>query len=130
MSIAITVKKIKKLEEKHSLLIKQILEVQEMVKGSYGETYRKCGKSTCWCAKNERGHSFFRITWSEKGKTRTKSIPEQDIDWITLKTQAYRNFRNQRHELRISELLLKELLNQFEKSVAAKTTSLKNYLSE
>ena len=130
MSIAITVKKIKKLEEKHSLLIKQILEVQEMVKGSYGETSRKCGKATCWCAKDKQGHSFFRITWSEKGKTRTKSIPEQDIDWITLKTEAYRNFRNQRHELRISELLLKELLNQFEKSVATKTTSLKNYLSE
>jgi len=127
MSISYTIKKIKKLEEMRGQLIKQILNVREMVKASYGETYRKCGKPTCWCAEN-KGHPFRRITWSENGKTRTKSIPQKDIEWIKLETEAYKNFRNHRHELRILELQLKEQLNHYENLVVIKTKNSKDYL--
>ena len=126
MSILNTRKKIKSLERSQSLLLKTILDTQEMIKGTYGEAYRKCGKSTCRCIQ-DKGHPVNRITWSENGKTKTKSIPKKDLEWIKAETESYQIFRKCRSELRLLDNQLRDLLNELEDKIIIKTKKQKDY---
>jgi mRNA-degrading endonuclease RelE of RelBE toxin-antitoxin system len=65
-----TLKEIRKLEEKRSQALDNILSIKLMVPGSYNEVYCRCGKSNCWCSSG-KGHPFRRITFSEDGKPKT-----------------------------------------------------------
>jgi hypothetical protein len=51
----------------------------EFVPGTVNETWRKCGKPTCHCARDgDPGHGP-RLLWSrtEDGKTRSSQVPER-----------------------------------------------------
>ena len=122
-----TIKKIKKLEQERSALVNELLKEQIMVRGTFGEVYRKCGKPTCWCVKGE-GHPYIRISWSENAQSKTKAIPKKDATWIKKVTENYRNFRKLRHNLVILDKKFKSLLDQFENEMIKKSKKRKNYL--
>jgi len=98
-----------------------------MIPGAFKEVYRKCGKPNCWCH-DQPGHLLRRITWSEQGVSRTKAIPEQDVDWITRATSNYREFRRKRREIQKLDKSLKALLDSHEKEVVEKSRRSKDYL--
>ena len=117
----------KKLEQERSALVNELLKEQIMVRGTFGEVYRKCGKPTCWCTKGE-GHPYIRIAWSENARSKTKAIPKKDAPWIKKVTENYRNFRRLRHNLLILDKKFKTLLDQFENEMIEKSKKRKSYL--
>lgn len=124
-----TIKKINKLELARSLLLKNLLEFEEMIPGSYQSLLHKCGKQNCWCnQQDEGGHPFRRITWTAKGISKAKTIPKADADWIKKVTDTYRVFRKLRKKLKNSETLLKLALDEHEKDRIKQTRKLRNYL--
>lgn len=98
-----------------------------MIPGAFKMVYRKCGKQNCWCYEGG-GHSLRRITWTEQGVSRSKAIPERDVDWIESATSNYRKFRGKRREIFELEKTLKALLDDHEKAVVKKSRLLREYL--
>ena len=119
---------IKKLEKKRSRIINELLDFEDMIPGAYNEVYCKCGKENCWCKQENMGHLFRRITWSEYGRSMTRAIPENDINWIKKVTQNYRLFKEKRKQVKKIETQINELLNDFCKSIIVNTRKLKNYI--
>ena len=121
-----TLKEIKELEEKRSQALDNILSIKLMVPGSYNEVYCRCGKKNCWCSSG-KGHPFRRITFSEEGKPKTKSIGEENVGWIKKVTQNYRQFREGQKRLREYEKCLAKLLDRYLKEIIVKTRKKKEY---
>ncbi len=119
-------KKLSRLVEAHSALLKNLLRESPMIPGAYREVFVKCGKVNCWCQKGQ-GHLFRRITWSKNGESKTKSIPLEDTDWIVEVTENYRNFRKRRRELSILQTKMKSELNTWENRQIRITRKLKKY---
>ena len=110
-------------------IVTEMTAISQMVGGSFGTTYRKCGKGNCWCSEeHQKGHPSLRITYTLKRTSRTKAIPKEDKEWIKERTDAYRNFRQHFQKLRQCEKKLHELLHQFEKDVKTNTSHLRPYL--
>jgi len=103
-----TPNRINKLEQRRSRLIGELLETQEMIRGSFSTVHRKCGASNCWCATEEGGHPIDRINYSQDGRSRTKPIKPEDIRWAREMTGHYKRFRKNRQALR----LLDKQINQ------------------
>lgn len=122
-----TLERIQQLQKRRSQLLKELLAFRLMIPGAFKEVYRKCGKHNCWCH-DQPGHLLRRITWSEQGVSRSKAIPEQDVDWIQSATRNYREFRSKRRELLHLDKALKALLDAHEKEVVEKSRQLKDYL--
>ena len=122
-----TRKRIKSTEHRRALLMGEILETKFMVRGTFGQVYRRCGKPTCWCAEGE-GHLSNRITWTEGGKSRTKAIPEEDIAWIKSMTQNYKAFRKARQNIRELAARLSNLLDELEREIVERTNQKRTYL--
>ena len=121
-----TLKEIKKLEEKRSQALESILSIKLMVPGSYNDVYCRCGKKNCWCSSG-KGHPFRRITFSEGGKSKTKSIDEENVEWIKKVTQNYRQFREGQRKIREYEKRLAKLLDRYLKEIILKTRKKKGY---
>ena len=121
--------KINKLEKARALILKDLLELEEMIPGSYKSLFHKCGKPNCWCSEQEQGgHPFQRITWTEEGIAKTKTIPKDDVDWVKKVTSRYRTFRRLRRKLKNLEARFKLTLNKHEKDLVKQTRKLRNYL--
>ena len=125
MSIA---DQIKNLEKHRLVLIRELLDIRRMVRGTYSETFCRCGKSNCWCATAPKGHPCHRITWTKNARPGTKTIPAEDIAWIKEMTANYRNLRELRTELRHLEQTFNSLLNDLEEEIISRTRKLKKHL--
>lgn len=96
-------------------IVDTLIQTKSMVKGSFSTVYRKCGKPNCWCAKpGEKGHAATRITWNEKGNSRTQTVKETDRERLFNATESYRHYRQGRRKLRMEENRLEELLDKHE----------------
>lgn len=120
-------KKINTLENKRSHILKEIIDITHMVRGSYSEIYRRCGKPNCWCTKETKGHPSYRITWTKEAKAGTKTIPKENITWIKEMTGNYKKCRNLRANLRMIEQELRILLDKREEKVIKKTEKLRKF---
>jgi hypothetical protein len=142
-------KKIKILEKLISQALEEMLRIKTMLPGSYNKVYCRCGKRNCWCyakakgkdkdegkrkskskskSKDKAGHPFRRITWMEKGVSKTKAIPEKDVDWIKEVTENYRKFRKKRKEIQKLEESIRRLLEDHREHIVKKTRRLREYL--
>ena len=71
---------------------------QPMVKGSVYRLERKCGKANCRCATG-KAHSSMVLSWSESGRTRLLSVPENRLEELKQLTKQYQRFRKARARL-------------------------------
>ena len=122
-----TLEQIKKLQNLRNRLLKDILSFRLMIPGSFKEVYRKCGKQNCWCH-DKPGHLLRRITWSENGISKSKAVPEQEVEWIKKSTSNYRELRKKRRDLQKFDKDLKGLLDFHEKDVIKKSRLMRDYL--
>lgn len=120
-------KKLLRLITAHTILLEKLLSESDIVPGAYRKVFVKCGKESCWC-KEGQGHPFRRITWSENGKSKTKSIPPEDVDWIIKVTKNYRSFRKMRRKLLLLETKTKTELDIWERKQIKTTRKKKKYL--
>ena len=119
-------KVILRLEKRRADLVRQLLQTKEMIRGSFNRILRRCGKPNCWCA-DGKGHPSFRITWTEKGKPKTKVIPSEDVTWIETMTRNFRLYRKTRQQLRALDRQLNEYLDTFEDDLVEKTKKKRDY---
>ena len=122
-----TFKKLKKIEKQRSLLLSDLQRIEHMIRGTYVETHRKCGKSNCWCAKESIGHPSYQISWTKDAKSRSKAIPREDISWIKEMTGNYRKWRTIRSNIRKLEEELRNLIDKLEYDNIKKTEKLRKY---
>jgi hypothetical protein len=122
-----TFKTIKKIEKQRSLLLSELQSIANMIRGTYVGTHRKCGKSTCWCAKESIGHPSHQISWTKDAKSRSKAIPKDDIPWIKEMTGNYRKWRTIRSNIRKLENELRVLIDKLEDDIVKKTEKLRHY---
>lgn len=120
---------IQSLEKKRKSYLNELLHISSMIRGSYKESFCRCGKPTCWCSKDKKskGHPSHRISWTKDSKSKTKSIPKEDAEWIREMTENYRKYRTIRTKLRNLNNEQKVLLDNLEEEVIKKTEKLKNY---
>ncbi len=118
--------RIKKLERQRQALIQDLLNTKQMIRGSFGTAYRKCGKPNCWCAQGT-GHPIKRITWTEKARSRTQSIPAKDVAWIETMTNHYKRFRKNRQALRALERQINTVVDELAAKIVAVTKQQKAY---
>ena len=120
-------KLIKSKELRRERIIFKLLNVTEMIRGSYSVVSTKCGKPTCWCLDGD-GHQHARITWTERGKGNTRAVPNDDDKWLTKMTKVYRDFRQLKQELLTLEAEIKNDLTLLEQEIINKTRKGRAYL--
>ncbi len=86
--------------EDYGRLLRQLLALRELLKGSLYELKTRCGKPSCHCAAPQGPpHSTTVLSWSEAGRTRLRAVgPKDRARWRRL-TEDYRRFRHGRARL-------------------------------
>jgi len=120
-------KSINSKELRRKRIISKLLDVTEMIRGSYIIVKTKCGKPACWCVDGD-GHQHARITWTENGKGNTRAVPDEDDKWLTKMTKTYRDFRQLKQELVALEADIKNDLAGLEQKIISKTRKGRDYL--
>jgi hypothetical protein len=83
--------------EDYGRLIRQVLALRELLKGSVYELKTRCGKPSCHCASPEGPpHSTIVLSWSDAGRTRLRSLGPQDRALWRRLAEDYRRFRQGR----------------------------------
>ncbi len=119
---------INKLERQRALTLTKLQNIHRMIQGSYGLAYRRCGKPTCWCAKDKKGHPYHRITWTKDAQPGARAIPPQDVSWIKEMTGNYRRYQELIIVLREKYQKLKMLLNMRKNEIILRTKKQRKYL--
>lgn len=78
--------------------IKAVFGRGPLVKGTVYEMARKCGKSSCACARGAL-HRNTVLSWSHEGKTRLMSIPPERLMELRGKSEEYQRLRGARAEV-------------------------------
>ena len=80
--------------------LEDLLPLRELLKGSVYELKTRCGKPSCHCASPDGPlHATTVLSWSQSGKTRLRSVPDQDRARFRRLTENYRRFRQDRAAL-------------------------------
>jgi len=96
-------------------LVRILAERQPMVKGSVYRMQRKCGKPNCGCAAGD-GHDSMMLSWSEGGRTRLRSIPEEKLNELKRLTETYQRFRKARARLVKIHKSMLDVVNRLEEA--------------
>jgi hypothetical protein len=89
-----------KLGVQYGRLLRGVLSLRELLKGSVYELRTRCGKPSCHCAAPEGPlHSTRVLSWSHAGKTRLRSLSASDFVRLRRLTENYGRFRQVRARL-------------------------------
>ena len=90
------------LEHRRQEIQTEISQLGLMRQGSLSETYRKCGKPTCHCARKDgakHGPIYLLTRKDEHQKTVGQAIPPAFLDITRTQIQEYHHFRDLCQEL-------------------------------
>jgi hypothetical protein len=80
--------------------LEDLLPLRQLLKGSVYELKTRCGKPSCHCAApNGPLHSSPVLSWSERGKTRLRTLPAGDTPHLRHLAENHRRFRQDRAAL-------------------------------
>jgi hypothetical protein len=80
--------------------LEDLLPLRLLLKGSVYELKTRCGKPSCHCAAPEGPlHSSTVLSWSERGKTRLRTLPAGDTAHLRRLAENHRRFRQDRAAL-------------------------------
>lgn len=94
--------------------IKAVFGRGPLVKGTVYEMARKCGKSSCACARGEL-HRSMVLSWSNKGKTRLRSIPHERLMELRGKSEEYQRLRGARAKVAAISRKMLAAIDQIER---------------
>ena len=95
-----------------------LLPLRQLVKGSVYELQTRCGKPTCHCASDDGPrHTSTVLSWSEKGRTRLRTLPSGERARFQQLTEDYRRFRQARATLVKLQRRMLATLDQLEKTL-------------
>lgn len=87
---------------------------QDLLPGSLSLVHRKCGKPTCWCAKEAGGHPLWLLSFMVDGKNRVERIPDSWVEEVRRLVDAGREFKQAVAEVFASNAQLLVLRRQQE----------------
>lgn len=122
-----TSKKIRTLEQRRERLINELLETECMIRGSFRTVYRKCGGANCWCAQS-RGHPLDRINFTQEGRSRTKAVKAEDVQWAKQMTEHYKRFKKNRQALRALDKKINQAIDELESNIVDKTAHKRDFV--
>ena len=100
---------LKELTSRKEAILLELAGLGDMRAGSISENYRRCGSSSCHCAKDDdRRHGpYYAYTWKEEGRTRTRNLRAgPQLDELRVQVAEYRRFRRLSQErVEISEAI-------------------------
>ena len=77
-----------------------LLPLRQLLKGSFYELKTRCGKPSCHCAAPQGPlHASTVLSWSERGKTRLRTLPPGDTAHLRHLAENHRRFRQDRAAL-------------------------------
>src|ERR1017187_3184997 len=77
--------------------LEDLLPLRQLLKGSVYELKTRCGKPSCHCASPAGPlHASTVLSWSERGKTRLRTLPAADTTHLRHLAENYRRFRQDR----------------------------------
>jgi hypothetical protein len=80
--------------------LEDLLPLRQLLKGSVYELKTRCGKPSCHSASPEGPlHSSTMLSWSERGRTRLRTLPAGDIAAHGHLAENHRRFRQDRAAL-------------------------------
>lgn len=96
----------------------ELLPLRQLVKGSVYELHTRCGKPSCHCASDEGSlHGSTVLSWSERGRTRLRTLLPGERARFRQGTENYRRFRQARAALVKLQRRLLATLDQLEKTL-------------
>jgi hypothetical protein len=109
---------LKSLLAEHQRQLDEMLPLRQLVRGSVYELKTRCGKPTCHCASDQGPlHSSTVLSWSERGKTRLRTLPPGERVRFRQLTENYRRFRQARAALVKLQRRMLATINQLEKTL-------------
>lgn len=88
-----------RLRQRKFELLRSLAIPEDSLPGSLALTHRRCGKPTCHCAGEERGHPMWSLTFMEGGRKRVERIPEEWVPDVRRRVEAGRNLRDAIEEI-------------------------------
>jgi hypothetical protein len=77
-----------------------LLPLRQLVKGSVYDLQTRCGKPSCHCGSDDGPpHTATVISWSDRGKTRLRTLPPGQLAHFRQCAENYRVFRQARAAL-------------------------------
>jgi hypothetical protein len=64
-----------------------------LLPGSLSLTYRRCGRPTCHCASDKKGHPIWFLTFMARGKKRVERVPAEWVEEVQRLVDAGREFK-------------------------------------
>jgi len=107
-------KKLRELQRRQEKVLRELLEVRPILKGTVNKIYTRCGKPNCWCATGPGGHAHIRISWNQNSKTVTRKIPADKLSRVRKLTDNYRHFRSLRRQLSELNKQIKQALDCYQ----------------
>ena len=65
----------------------------DLLPGSLSLTHRRCGRPTCHCASDEKGHPVWSLTFMAGGKKHVERIPNEWVEEVQSLVDAGREFK-------------------------------------
>jgi hypothetical protein len=84
-----------------------------LIKGNVYEIARKCGKPNCACTRGQL-HKSMVLSWSHQGKTRLKSVPAENLEELSHKSEEYLRFRRARAQVTIIYKQMLDVIDRIE----------------
>ena len=91
--------KLRNLQKERSDLLRIFYREENLIAGSYGEVYIRCGQPTCRCHE-EGGHFATRLQQWVDGKLKTKIVRVDDRKWVERASEHYKAHKSVLREIR------------------------------
>lgn len=65
----------------------------DLLPGALSLTHRRCGRPTCHCATDQKGHPVWSLTFMAGGKKRVEHIPNAWVEEVQRLVEAGREFK-------------------------------------
>jgi hypothetical protein len=65
----------------------------DLLPGSLSLTHRRCGRPTCHCATDKKGHPVWSLTFMAGGKKQVERIPNEWVEEVQRWVDAGREFK-------------------------------------
>jgi hypothetical protein len=77
-----------RLRQRRRALLDQFHIPEDALAGSLALTHRRCGKASCRCADEEKGHPQWLLTFMKDGKKRVEAIPHAWVEEVRRRVAA------------------------------------------
>ena len=107
------------LEERRALLLERLARPPPLFEGSFTERWKRCGKSTCRCARGKLHGPYAILLRCIDGERVTQLVDPAELPSIRKRASADREWRKELRELKQTEAETRRVLHELRRMVEA-----------